>query len=196
VVCLDQPCIKLAPLFAKRNTDQLKRPAKQLSDADKEALHLRQHFLLSGVPDELKRLQNTQPVVVVTESPSWSENIHVQQIQPLLECDLKYNISHSEADSATMFTTRNSKALVTIPSNGCNHNDESKEMGETLNLVIADHQTFNVNSLTNLGSKCPWKMTTIGGNCDFKTEKWVDLTLDAIDLSRKMNSSVISVSIT
>jgi len=51
----------LAPIFMKQGSkDSSKRPTPKLSAAEREAIQMRRNFLLSGVPVELKKIQNIQ----------------------------------------------------------------------------------------------------------------------------------------
>lgn len=60
--------VALAPIFLKPSVkDAAKKSTPKLSAAEEEALRMRRNFLLSGVPEELKRMQSSQ---LVASSPA------------------------------------------------------------------------------------------------------------------------------
>lgn len=46
-------------------SDSSKRPTRKLSAAEREAIQIRRNFLLSGVPVELKKIQNIQQLATL-----------------------------------------------------------------------------------------------------------------------------------
>ena len=78
-VCLG---ISLAPIFEKRSSKEGKKSEvkpKKLSAAELEAIHVRKNFLLSGVPEELKRQQINQSTLPTPREAQLPIISHIQQ---------------------------------------------------------------------------------------------------------------------
>jgi len=70
---------KLAPIFEKRSTAKVKK-SPVLSAAEIEARRIRREFLISGVPEELKRQQEASQALAFCPVPAvWPKDSHIQQ---------------------------------------------------------------------------------------------------------------------
>ena len=72
---------KLAPIFEKPTKQSGRKPEPVLTEAEIQALEVRRAFLVSGVPEELKRQKQSMfvPVTDVCSSVIWPAVSHTQQ---------------------------------------------------------------------------------------------------------------------
>ena len=70
---------KLAPIFAKRSSAKLPK-SPVLSSEEIEARRVRREFLVSGIPEELKRQQEASQSLAFCPTPApWPVESHIQQ---------------------------------------------------------------------------------------------------------------------
>ena len=70
---------KLAPIFEKQSAVKAKK-SPVLTAAEIEARRIRREFLISGVPEELKRQQEASQALAFCPTPAaWPKDSHIQQ---------------------------------------------------------------------------------------------------------------------
>jgi hypothetical protein len=81
VVCL--PGTKLAPIFMKQSAAKANK-SPVLTAEELEARRIRREFLISGIPEELKRQQEASQSLVLCPTPApWPTDSHILQSEPV-----------------------------------------------------------------------------------------------------------------